>query len=66
MMQMSNAAFNQAVDIGKDRLRDFLVNNETARQALAVPARQMGADISLDRLDSQGKKAQDISDDDDI
>ncbi|CAP71009.1 uncharacterized protein PODANS_6_3800 [Podospora anserina S mat+] len=66
MMQMSNAAFNQAVDIGKDRLRDFLVNNETARQALAVPARQMGADISLDRLDSRGKKAQDISDDDDI
>lgn len=39
MVQMSGAAWNQAIEIGKQRLRDFLENNETARQAIAMPAR---------------------------
>ncbi|KAI1745677.1 RHD3/Sey1 [Xylaria scruposa] len=39
MMQMSGAAWNQAIEIGKQRLREFLENNETARQAIAMPAR---------------------------
>lgn len=39
MMQMSSAAWNQAIEIGKQRLREFLENNETARQAIALPAR---------------------------
>ncbi|KAH8892486.1 root hair defective 3 GTP-binding protein [Thozetella sp. PMI_491] len=61
MMQMSNAAMNQAVEIGKEKLRDFLENNETARQAIAMPARSGAGtrdrdDISLDRLNSRGKK----------
>ncbi|KAI0112193.1 RHD3/Sey1 [Nemania sp. FL0031] len=39
MMQMSSAAWNQALEIGKQRLREFLENNETARQAIALPSR---------------------------
>lgn len=39
MMQMSSAAWNQAIEIGKQRLREFLENNEMARQAIALPPR---------------------------
>lgn len=66
MVQMANAASNQAVEIGKEKLRDFLESNETVRQAIAMPARQGSTGISMDRLDSQGKKAQDEGDYDDI
>jgi hypothetical protein len=66
MMQMANAASNQAIDIGKEKLRDFLESNETVRQAIAMPARQQSSGISMDRLDSRGKKAQEAEDDDDI
>lgn len=71
MMQMSSAAWGQGVDIGKQKLRDFLENNETARQAIGVSAangngnRRQGSDISLDTLDSRGKRAS-REDDDDI
>ena len=68
MMQMSSAAWNQAIEIGKQRLREFLENNETARQAIAMPARDSDS-ISLDTLDSRGKKASRAAandDDDDI
>ncbi|TRX89404.1 hypothetical protein FHL15_009702 [Xylaria flabelliformis] len=65
MMQMSGAAWNQAIEIGKQRLREFLENNETARQAIAMPSRDSDS-ISLDTLDSRGKKARRAADDDDI
>lgn len=69
MMQMGNAAANQAVEIGKDRLREFLQNNEMARNALAVPANggAVGG-IRLDALDANGKRANgnDATDDDDF
>lgn len=65
MMQMANAASNQAVDIGKQKLRDFLENNETARSALAMPARK-DTDISMDTLDSKGKRRGGDEDEDDI
>ncbi|KAI1381557.1 root hair defective 3 GTP-binding protein [Hypoxylon crocopeplum] len=65
MMQMSSAAWNQAVDIGKQRLREFLENNEMARQAIGVSGRDSDS-ISLDTLDSRGKKqSRDMADDDD-
>lgn len=63
MMQMSNAAVNQGVDIAKQQLREFIANSETARQALNVPANPPaygegeGESIGMDRLDSRGKKA---------
>jgi protein SEY1 len=67
MMQMTNAASNQAVEIAKEKLRDFLESNETVRQAISMPARQQGSTgISMDRLDSRGKKAQVEEDLDDI
>ncbi|KAI1341640.1 RHD3/Sey1 [Xylariaceae sp. FL0016] len=67
MMQMSNAAWNQAIEIGKQRLREFLENNETARQAIAMPSRDSDS-ISLDTLDSRGKRSprSAANDDDDI
>lgn len=64
MMQMANAASNQAADIGKQRLREFLENNETARTALSMPARK-DTSVSLDTLDSQGKRKEKGSDDED-
>lgn len=57
MMQMGNAAVTQGVDIAKQQLRDFIVNSDMARQALAVPASQENDDdIGMDTLDSRGKK----------
>ncbi|KAI1435620.1 RHD3/Sey1 [Xylaria sp. CBS 124048] len=56
MMQMTNAAWSQGLEIGKQHLREFVENNDTARQALAMPARDSDS-ISLDTLDSRGKKA---------
>ncbi|KAL1836264.1 hypothetical protein VTJ49DRAFT_5381 [Mycothermus thermophilus] len=67
MMQMANAASNQAVEIGKEKLREFLESNETVRQAIAMPAKQGGSNgINLDRLDSKGKKVSQEEDDDDF
>lgn len=65
MLQMTNAASNQAVEIGKQKLRDFLENNETARSALAMPART-DTGISMDTLDSKGKRRENDEDEDDI
>lgn len=69
MMQMSNAAVNQGMDIAKQSLRDFIANSDMARQALNVPADQgrNNESISMDTLDSRGKKAaakKDLDDDD--
>lgn len=66
MMQMTNAASNQAVEIGKQKLRDFLESNETARTALAMPARKDTDSISLDTLDSKGMRREKDEDDDDL
>ncbi|KAK0651183.1 protein SEY1 [Cercophora newfieldiana] len=68
MMQMGGAAYGQAIEIAKQKLREFLENNEMARQAIAMPPRKQDSDsISLDTLDSGGKKKQQhVMDDDDI
>ena len=68
MMQMGGAAWDQAVDIGKQKLREFVENNEMARQAIALPSKQRDSDsVSLDTLDSRGKKKQrPVDDEDDI
>ncbi|KAM0244590.1 hypothetical protein ACHAQJ_010742 [Trichoderma viride] len=55
MMQMGNAAVTQGMDIAKQQLRDFVANSDNARQALAMPPRQ-DSDVSMDTLDSRGKK----------
>lgn len=57
MMQMANAAAGQGIELGKQRLREFLENSDTARQALAMPAREDSDAISMDTLDSRGRRA---------
>ncbi|KAB2579295.1 GTP-binding protein sey1 [Lasiodiplodia theobromae] len=65
MLRMSNAASQQAVEMFKERLREFLESNETGRQAMGMPSRTNTTEsIGLDRLDSQGKKAENEDEDD--
>lgn len=65
MMQMGNAAFVQGTEIAKEKLREFLANSETAQRVLDVPvpastpARSNTDNISMDTLDSRGKKKED-------
>lgn len=66
MVQMTNAASNQAVEIGKQKLREFLENNETARAAIGMPADKDSDSISLNTLDSRGKRREKDEDEDDI
>lgn len=66
MLHMGNAAITQGLDIGKERLREYIMNSETARQAVGVPANNNTSEISLDTLDSRGKKADAQQDDDDF
>ena len=68
MMQMANAASNQGLEIGKQKLREFLESSDTGRQATAMPARDSDS-ISMDTLDSRGRRQgghADRKDDDDI
>ncbi|KAK2683405.1 hypothetical protein RAB80_001351 [Fusarium oxysporum f. sp. vasinfectum] len=57
MLSMGNAAMTQGVEIAKQQLRDFIANSDTARQAVGMPAREDSDNISMDTLDSRGKKA---------
>jgi hypothetical protein len=69
MMQMANAAATQGVDIGKQKLREFIENSDSARQALNMPSRTDSDAVSLDTLDSRGKKkttSSQVVDDDEI
>ncbi|ORY18024.1 RHD3/Sey1 [Clohesyomyces aquaticus] len=74
MARMANAASQQALEVGKERLREFLETSETGRQAMAMSNRQSGGagrrdydDISMDTLNGDGKKKHKDEDDlDDI
>ncbi|KAF2462362.1 GTP-binding protein Sey1 [Lineolata rhizophorae] len=75
MLRMANAASSQAVEIGKERLREFLESSDTGRQAISMSGHSEGGRssyrdsdrINLDTLDSSGKKpAQGSTDDDEI
>ena len=70
---MANAASQQAVEVGRERLREFLESGESGRQAKAMSEEQRRRrynddnDIDMDRLNSDGKKQKDDVDDlDDI
>ncbi|KFY48250.1 hypothetical protein V495_01494 [Pseudogymnoascus sp. VKM F-4514 (FW-929)] len=57
IIKMSNAAAQQALDIGKERLRDFLESNDAGRQALNMASAKEDSDnISLQSLDSRGRR----------
>ncbi|KAJ4169395.1 Dynamin-like GTPase that mediates homotypic ER fusion [Fusarium falciforme] len=68
MMSMGNAAATQGVEIAKQQLRDFITNSDTARQAVGMPARNDTDNISMDTLDSRGRRVNNNSSqrDDDI
>lgn len=59
MLRMANGAFDEALKVGKERLRDFLADSEVGRQAIAMGAAGgdggRDGDIKLRRLDSRGK-----------
>ncbi|KAI9790118.1 MAG: Dynamin-like GTPase that mediates homotypic ER fusion [Piccolia ochrophora] len=59
MIRMSDAAFQQALEVGKERLREFLQESETGRQAMAMSStRSMDGDgIGMQKLDGQGRRA---------
>jgi hypothetical protein len=66
MIRMANAASQQAVEVGKERLREFLEQSDTGRQALGMADRKDSDSISLNTLDSRGRrKTRDDEDDDD-
>jgi hypothetical protein len=65
MLRMANAASAQAIEIGKEKLREFLENSETGRQAIGMRPRDDSDMISLNSLDSKGKRKTTVEDDDD-
>ncbi len=65
MLRMANAASAQAVEIGKEKLREFLESSETGRQAIGMKGRDESDSISLNTLDSRGKRKPTIEEDDD-
>ena len=61
MIQMANAASAQALEEGKKRLREFLEQSDTGRQAMAMSGRD---DIPMRKLNGGGKAVDE--DDEDI
>lgn len=68
MARMADAASKQAVEIGKEKLREFLESSDTGRQAMEMSGRgqRRGDDIRMDNLNGDGKKKPDDDDLDDI
>lgn len=59
MARMANAASQQGLEVGKERLRAFLENSEAGRQAVAMSGsdgRRMVEEVRMDRLNGDGKK----------
>jgi hypothetical protein len=69
ILRMSNTMYNQAMEIAKEKLREFLESSDTGRQAMAMSAGRGNAtssdDISLHTLDGEGKRKIKIEEDDD-
>lgn len=65
MIRMANAASSQAVEIGKEKLREFLESSEGRREAIGMKPRADSDSISLNTLDSRGKKMRVEEDEDD-
>ncbi|KAF2092883.1 protein SEY1 [Rhizodiscina lignyota] len=57
MLRMADAASHQALEVGKERLREFLENSDTGRQAMAMSGRNADG-IKMTRLDGNGKRAE--------
>jgi hypothetical protein len=59
MLRMADAAFQQALEMGKERLREFLDGSEIGRRPMNTRERGVDYDdddaISLQNLDGKGK-----------
>jgi len=66
MLRMANAASAQAIEIAKEKLREFVDSPNSGRQAMAMGGREDSDAISLNSLDSRGKRKTVVEDDDDI
>jgi hypothetical protein len=71
IIQMTTAASEQGITIAKAKLREWLVETETGRQALAMSAntsagRNISEAVGLDRLDKQGKRVEEVEDEGEI
>lgn len=63
MMHMANAAATQGLDIGKERLREYIMSNESAKQAMGMQSKN-DDDIDMDTLNRDGKKSNSTDSDD--
>lgn len=71
MARMANAASQQGLEVGKERLRAFLENSDAGRQAMAMSSGRNETrryeDVPMDRLNGEGKKSKaEVEDLDDI
>ena len=67
IIQMTTAASEQGITIAKQKLREWLVETETGRQALAMSANTTaGQSIGLDRLDAGGKRQAGAEEEEDV
>lgn len=64
IIRMTTAAWEQGLEVGKERLREFLANSETGRQAIAMegrgpltgqPRKQEDA-VPMETLDTDGRR----------
>lgn len=64
MYHMANAASQQGLSIAKDRLREFLLETDTGRQAMAMSGRDTDS-IKMSTLDGSGKRSAAADDEED-
>jgi protein SEY1 len=64
IISMTTAAWQQGLEVGKERLKEFLLNSEAGRRAVEMEGRPLGGrgaaedeGIKLENLGSDGKKA---------
>lgn len=65
MIRMANAASQQAVEVGKERLREFLESAEPRGAPVRMSGRSEGEAIGMSTLDGRGKKVSVEEEDDD-
>jgi len=70
-MRVANAASQQSLEVGKERLRAFLENSDAGRQAMAMSGDSNSTrryeEVKMDRLNGDGKKSKAMEEDlDDI
>lgn len=63
IIQMTNAASQQALEEGKKRLREFLESSDTGRQAIAMSSGH--EDTQMQKLNANGRTAPEREEDDD-